>query len=269
MRQTKRFFTVNQWGALLLAALCVGFTSCNDDDEVPVSIWSPGAQQPVAGSVTMGNGLMQTGTKVLTHDEQGRLTSTKIYNRLNLLTSSEMITYGDNTITVVETEYDGDEVSVETTVYDFAGKGWIFASTETVVESDENHKRVVSTNYSYDGDGRLVGYAKSTGESYVVNWSDGNVMSVVKSPSADVVTFTYGNLSDEKGLNGLTAYDLGDDEGALYAQGYFGVKSKSLVEAYRESDDNELTRFSYEMDGTTVKKVTKTEGIEVEWIKFN
>ncbi len=260
---------MNKWGTLFLAALCVGFTSCNDDDDAVVSIWSPAPQPPVAGSITMGNGLTQTGTKVMTHDEQGRLTSIKTYNWLNLLTDSETITYGNNRITVVETDYDGDEVSVETTVYDFDGKGWIFASMETVVETGENRERVVSTNYSYDGDGRLVGYANSAGESYTVNWVDGNVASVVKSPSADVVTFIYGDLPDAKGLNGLTAYDLGDDEGVLYAQGYFGVKSKFLVESYRESDDYDFTSFAYEMDGEVVKKVTKTEGREVEWMKFN
>ncbi len=264
----KRFLDVSKWGVLFLAALSVGFTSCDDDDDDHVSGGgTAGGGTPVPGSITYGSGRQELGKKLKTYDAQGRLKLTETYLNGRLV-ESESIEYADGVITVTENEFDEGETSTETTIYTLNERGLVASAVCTEKDDDDVTPTVRSYAYTYDQYDYLLGYSDSEKGYYDLLWENGNIVSAVSARSYSQ-NYTYTDQVDEKGLNDMTTYEFGDSEGALYGQGFFGRKSKNLVKTHYDAFDNETTTFSYVMHGSTVKQITKTEDGESEWMKFN
>ncbi len=317
----KQFLNVSKWGMMFLAALCVGLTSCSEDEEtvgVEESVvegddttdggeddttggeddttggdegdvpggdegGTPGDDDSKPGSMTYGMGNTQFGTISATYDAQGRPTGMAQY-LFGTLVLSETVTYGDGVITVVEKEIDEDATYTSTTNYFLGVGGRIVSADEVEVDTytDEDGSRTntykFKYTYAYDETGKLISCAEGHYIDYLDEynyytynyvWENGNIVRE-ETEYGGGMTFTYMGNSDVLGLNGRTSYDFGDNNGLLYMQGYFGVKSKNLVKSYQDISSGYSTTFDYEMNGDKVKKLTISDSEEGStWVKFN
>lgn len=248
---------INFFASLLAMTLCIGFTSCGDDE---------GNNGENAGT---GN-VFPEGTKRLATMSNNGETTTFTYDGNKLISvkrgNDTNITFdysGDNVVmTSIYTYTSNNKIQEEKDIYTLKidANGFATSGIEEFVDSDGTEKAYFT--FKYDGD-HLVAI-ETTGsfgyDNYKLTWTDGNITKVVndyKEDSEPVETgTTLSSYATELNTAGLPFFelvgvDLDDLEYAYYA-GLLGKSTKNLLKSTDEEaldpEKGEKCTYVYELN---------------------
>lgn len=254
----------NLWASMIALFLCVGFTSCGDDDNN-------------AENAGTGNIFPEGVKKVATiSDAYGGVTKfTYADNKLVSVDDGDSkytFAYSGNTVTMTSIYEYGNSKDTEVYTMNIGSNGFISHGTGvyTEVYNNETYTSNTTMSFSYDKDGHLttvqINEKDSDGDEYTtkiqLTWEDGNITKTVENwtekedgdtdSGTNTRTFTYGGEVNKIGFSFFDeVVDLDELEYAYYA-GLLGKSTKNMLKSVKSVDEGDYSytsNYSYEFDG--------------------
>lgn len=224
---------------LCVILFCV-FNACSNDEEDNNIAYPDRRVSKIEYSY---NNSTSHDTEYFTYDNQGRWIKSEHthyyydnYNNAHTLTHTITLSYSNNSITYNAIEYsNGDELEDKEDV--------TFKIDNNLITSRGDNSELDKYRYSN-------GYLSGIGFNYAdFEYSNGNLVKVVEH---DIYTITYTEYEDKIGFS---TFDVNYNDGSvaltlnnpLYQFGYFGKKSKNLIEAIKINNETYL-QYIYEFD---------------------
>lgn len=244
---------INFFAGFFALLLCVGFTSCDDDDD-----------NNAEGAGT--DNVFPEGTKKVATTNDGYETTTFNYSDGKLISvksgQNENITFEYSGNAVIMTSVYTGGSQIEKTVYTLNIGSNGFATNGTATYTYGNEKE--SGNFSFAYSGGYLTAINTTGEegydNYKITWENGNITRVVneyrfkdedgEDSGTYTTTATYdGNLNVANISFFDELVDLDELEYAYYA-GLLGKTTKNLLKSKVETGDSSpyTTNYTYELD---------------------
>lgn len=245
---------------MLLAAGCVGFTACSDDNDEPTGSenQTPGVVNP--SNVFTGLAPKSVAGTTITRNADGLVTEMRIADgkviTFTYPASSRDFNASDNVrMTVVE-----DDVTTE---YDMiiGSNGFVSKSYVKVTSGNSNEDEEGDWAFTYDAEGQLTNarhiYTDVQGEedySVTIQWQDGNIIKTFKDSGWDSYTYMYTSSDypseiENKGalfmFENIYPVEIYDFEWVYYA-GMLGKGPRHLAVACYENeeyDDEEYEQY--------------------------
>ena len=248
--------------ALFLAVMCVGFTSCSDDNDEPGGgNDTPGVVNP--SNVFTGEMPKSVAGTTINRNSEGLVTEMKMADgktvTFEYLVKSRA---AETQNTVIMKVIDGDvktDYIMTIGANGFINKAHIKVDTGSPKESEEGDWK-----FEYDSDGHLTnGYYDYTDEqghntySVTIKWKDGNIIKTYKDDGWDSYTHlytseTYKTPLENKGalfmFESIYPVEIYYFECAYYA-GMLGKGPKNLaVASYEYDEKDELSEYIWTLD---------------------
>lgn len=247
--------------SLLGLAVCL-FTACSSDNDEGKEPTPPTVSGKKISSVkTVWGGEGSDGSlTTLSYDKQGKVISVKDISteKGETYTSNTNYSYSNTTIEVKENASSGDSYSYNYTLDDNK-------RISKAVVTYSNHAE--TCEYTYDGNGQLIGITTNGGENYSISWHDGNISTVVCTETRNGITtqiienYSYTTYLT-KNLIGSFGVGMPDHVDAiLFMQGYFGTYPKNTISTYTSSEYKSTFTNKYEVDNQGyVTKISRSDG---------
>ena len=224
----------------VMAAVCVGFASCGDDDDDVKPGGGPDSGIAVkfqGPKRVFGNNLLKSyvsvGTKYeLTYNSDDFVTKITKTNQFGHLDYVYEMTYSDNKVMVAK-KGSGREYT-----------GTFIIGSNGFAERVEGKILGESVKFYYDSDGHLTSLSASGGFSGSLTWQDGNIIKESDNDSDTRRTMTYNSTNNIAGL--YVNANLGGDMGEFYDDifyyiGLLGKGTANLVATYTNSSSSSST----------------------------
>ncbi len=248
---------------LLGLAVCL-FTACssdNDEGEEPTPQTISGKKISSVKEVWGGEG-SEGSLITLSYDKQGRVISGKSVSTEKGKTNTSNINYSYS------------DISIE--VREIASDGYSYSYNYTLDDNKRISKAVVTYSnhaetceYTYDGNGQLIGITTNGGENYSISWHNGNISTVVETETQNgrtsqyIENYTYTNYSAKNliGIEGRGVVGISDYlDPILFMQGYFGAYPKNTISTYtRNNEPTETQKYQVDSQGY-VTKISVSDG---------
>lgn len=245
---------------MMLAAGCVGFTSCSDDNDEPEGNGTPGVVEP--SNVFTGEMPESVAGMTISRNADGLVTEMRT-------TDGKIITFdypaqarateetGNVKMTVTE-----NDVKIE---YDMTigSKGFVSKSFVKVTSGNSNENEEGDWTFTYDSEGHLTkarhiaAYTDAYGEeedyTVILKWKNGNITKTYKDEGWDNYTYMYTSADyptaiENKGalfmFEDIYPIEIYDFEWVYYA-GMLGKAPKNLAVAHYENEDAD-DEYEYE-----------------------
>lgn len=246
---------------LLGLAVCL-FTACssdNDEGEEPTPQTISGKKISSVKEVWGGEG-SEGSLITLSYDKQGRVISGKSVSTEKGKTNTSNINYSYS------------DISIE--VREIASDGYSYSYNYTLDDNKRISKAVVTYSnhaetceYTYDGNGQLIGITTNGGENYSISWHNGNISTVVETETQNgrtsqyIENYTYTNYSAKNLIGSLGVGMPYHVDAILFMQGYFGAYPKNTISTYTSSEYKSTFTNKYEVDNQGyVTKISRSDG---------
>lgn len=258
---------LNLWASMVALFLCVGFSSCGDDDD---------NNAENAGT----NNVFPEDIKKVATINDGYETTKFNYAGGKLVSVEEgtnskyTFTYSGNTVTMKSVYKSGNSEDVEIYTMNIGSNGYISNGTGIYTEkyNNETYTSNSTMSFSYDRDGHLTAITMEGQDSdndtyssnYQFTWENGNIIRTVESSqskedgetysSTDTRTCTYESNLNKIGFSFFDEVaDLDELEYAYYA-GLLGKSTKSMLKSVTNvssagGSSSYTSNYSYEYDG--------------------
>lgn len=230
----------------VMAAVCVGFASCGDDDDdvkpgggpdSGIAVKFQGPKRVFGNNLLKSYGAEYGNRYELVYNSDDFVKKIIVKEKDGEIYREYDVTYSDNNVIVAQRNSNG---KVKHITFTIGSNG--FASKSTGLDGD------MTQEYEYDSEGHLT-RLRSGGFRGWFTWQNGNIVEQGDNDSSTSRTFTYSSLGNVAGLyiKASIGGDMGDFyDDIFYYIGLLGKGTQNLVKTYVS---NSSSYYGYSKSG--------------------